>query len=246
MMAFGTLRRFKVRAELVLLPSTRRLWGRRRALERRVSRHPPRSFPSQNSSPCSPLPPLPFAGHWLLPSIPSRLGWRWCWRRDCCCQPPLPPQIHRARSRGARSSTPHPQPALNRSRTGFGQHGSEEWGQSGGFPAGSPSGPGPCPGEYAAGKRDSSARLGSELGRGVGGTLQKADQTVPSASHPFLDLPPEAARAGVGVPEAGIEARAGLRGKLPGGGCTTCWGCWSTPPGTSQTMLLRGQVWGPS
>lgn len=141
---------------------------------------------------------------------------------------------------------PHPQPALNRSRTGLGQHGNEEWGQSGGFPAGSPSRPGSCPGEYAAGKRDSLARLGSELGRGVGGTLQKADQTVPSASHPFLDLPPEAARAGVSVPEAGIEARAGLRGKLPGGGCTTCWGCWSTPPGTSQTMLLRGQVWGPS
>ena len=148
---------------------------------------------------------------------------------------------------------PHPRPALNRSQTGFGQHGSEEWGQSGGFPAGSPSCPGPRPGEYAAGGRggrweSGTARRGSgqNWGAGWGGTLQKADQTVPSASHPFLDPPPEAARAGVSVPEAGTEARAGLRGKLPGSGCITCWGCWSTPPGTSQTMLLRVQVWGPS
>ena len=74
-------------------------------------------------------------------------------------------------------------------------------------------------GEEAGGKAgqlgEAQVRIGA---RGGGGTLQKADQTVPSASHPFLDPPPEAARAGVSVPEAGTEARAGLRGKLPGSG----------------------------
>lgn len=172
--------------------------GRRRALGRRVSRPPApaagrrgaRSFPRQNSSSRSPLPPFPFAGLWLPPSRP---GW---W--GCC---PLPTQIHRAPSPGGHSSL-HPisNPRSSAPSPGLG---SEQWGQSGWFPARGKErfASGPYPekvrrkAEKAGGKAGQPGEdpIRIEAGGGVGGrsvgegvTFQKTDPTAPLASHPCL------------------------------------------------------------
>lgn len=152
--------------------SDRNLWGRCRALGRRISPAPTpaagrrgaRSLPRRDASPCSPLPLFLSRGTGCLPPISSCPGWGCGVQRLLlrAAPPTADPQSQEPRES---SFHPHPQRALNRSQTGLAKCESGELGQSGGFCAGSPWCSGLRWGENAAGGKGGRRESGT-AGRG--------------------------------------------------------------------------------
>ena len=165
------------------------------------------------------------------PAAPSRPGPPRGGRTDCCREPPTP----RGSPEPGADGVVLPDGAREARESGGGEGGREE---PGGFPAGSPLGvlapPCPRPGEDATGGGRSGGKAGrprSELGGGVGGgdfSEGRSKCSLCPAPHLFPG-PPGAARS------EGVPLRPAVRLCV----CVCVGGgCWATPAGTSQTMLL--------